>query len=112
MALQQGQMLASLLFSSHKSRNLVCCDENVQNHSIFAKDSIPLYSSIEISYSRLHGKTMLYSFRLPGFGRTDCTDYWRKIAGKYYWYAYTDALAEAEGRQVGVGAWINRFPHR
>ena len=48
---------------------------------------------------------MFYSIRLPGFGRTDCTDNGCETAGEHHRHAPTDAHAETEGHQTGMGAW-------
>ena len=55
---------------------------------------------------------MFYSIRLPGSGRTDSTDNGHEAAGEHHRHAPTDALAEAEGHQTGMGAWPDGFPHR
>ena len=58
-----------------------------------------------------YGKTMFYSVRLPGFGRTDSKVNGREAASKYHRHAYTYAVVEIEGHQTGVGAWPYRFSH-
>ena len=58
-----------------------------------------------------YGKTMFYSVRLPGFGRTDSKVNGREAASKYHRHAYTYAVVEIEGHQTGVGAWPYGFSH-
>ena len=76
------------------------------------KVSLPLQSFLRYIYPGLYGKTMFYSFRLPGFGRTDCTDNGRDIAGKHQRHDHTDAIAQARGGLTGMGSRRDRFPHR
>ena len=59
-----------------------------------------------------YGKTMFYSVRLPGFGRTDSAYNGREAAVKHHRHAPADTLAEAEGDKTGVGARPDRLPHR
>ena len=47
-----------------------------------------------------YGKTMFYSIRLPGFGRTDSKFNGGEAAGEYHRHAYTHPLVETEGHQT------------